>query len=80
MKKAAFNLFDNEKPTKAFLNMENSKGGYSEITKLDIPNPHFNPDLPESLGNINQFLITNGKLNREEARLSFKKSLIARKT
>ena len=43
-KKAAFNLLDNEKPTKAFLNMENAKGGYSEITKLNIQNPNFNKE------------------------------------
>ena len=40
-KKVAFNLLDNEKPTKAFLNLENAKGGYSEITKLNILNPKF---------------------------------------
>ena len=71
--KAAFNLLDNEKPTKAFLNMENSKGGYSEITKLNIPNPQFNKELPESLDNIKQFPITIGKLIREVARHSFQK-------
>ena len=72
-KKAAFNLLDNEKPTKAFLNMENAKGGYSEITKLNILNPNFNKELPESLANIKYFPITNGELIREEARHSFQK-------
>ena len=32
-KKARFNLLENERPTKSFLSMENSKQGYSEITK-----------------------------------------------
>ena len=72
-KKAAFNLLDNEKPTKAFLNMENAKGGYSEITKLNIPNPNFNKDVAESLTNIKYFPITNGDAIREEARHSFQK-------
>ena len=62
LKKAAFNLLDNEKPTKAILNMENAKGGYSEITKLNVANTQFNEELPESLDNIKQFPITNGKL------------------
>ena len=53
--------------------MENSKGGYSEITKLNIPNPQFNKELPESLANIKEFPITNGKLIMEEARHSFQK-------
>ena len=47
LKKAAFNLLDNEKPTKAFFNMENAKGGYSEITKLNILNPKYNKMYPE---------------------------------
>ena len=70
-KKAAFNLLDNEKPTKAFLNMENAKGRYSEITKLNIQNHNFNKELPESLANIKHFPITNGELIREEARHSW---------
>ena len=53
--------------------MENSKRGYSEITKLNIPNPQFNKELPESLDNIKQFPITIGKLIREVARHSFQK-------
>ena len=72
-KKAAFNLLENEKPTKAFLNMENAKGGYSEITKLNIPNPNFDKDVAESLMNIKYFPITNGDAIREEARHSFQK-------
>ena len=52
-KKARFNLLENERPTKSFLSMENSKQGYSEITKLRIPNTLFNPLLPESAVNPN---------------------------
>ena len=37
-KKANFNLLHNEKPTKTFLSMEDSKQGYSEITMLRIIN------------------------------------------
>ena len=50
-KKANFNLLDNERPSKSFLSMENSKLGYSQITKLRIPNTKFNPLLPESAVN-----------------------------
>ena len=31
-----YRLLDDERPTKTFLNLENSKGGYSEITRLRI--------------------------------------------
>ena len=53
--------------------MENSKCVYYEITKLNIPNRHFNPELQESLGNIKQFPIIKGTFIREEARQSFQK-------
>ena len=53
--------------------MENAKGGYSEITKLNIPNPNFDKKVAESLTNIKYFPITNGDSIREEARHSFQK-------
>ena len=43
-KKHNYTLLNDEKPTKTFLNLENSKGGYSEITRLRIKNPKFNPN------------------------------------
>ena len=46
-----YKLLDDERPTKTFLNLESSKAGYSEITKLRIKNPHFNELLQENATN-----------------------------
>ena len=70
-KKANFNLLENERPSKSFLSMENSKQGYSEITKLRIPNTRFNPLLPESAINMKYFSITNSDLIRYEMTSAF---------
>ena len=70
-KKANFNLLENELPSKAFLSMENSKQGYSEITKLRIPNTRFNPLLPESAINMKYFSITDSTLIRYEMKAAF---------
>ena len=52
-------LPENERPSRSFLNMENSKMGYSEITKLCIPNPHYNNQLSQSAYNMTHFKLTN---------------------
>ena len=70
-KKANFNLLENERPTKSFLSMENSKQGYSEITKLRILNTQFNPNLPESAVNMKYFSITNSDLIKYEMTSAF---------
>ena len=72
-KKANFNLLDNERPSKSFLSMKNSKLGYSQITKLRIPNTKFNPLLPESAVNMKYFSITNSNLIRYEMTSAFQK-------
>ena len=41
-----YNLLEDEKPSKRFLNMESGKGGYSNITLLKTKNPHFDPNEP----------------------------------
>ena len=53
--------------------MEKSKQGYSEITKLHIPNTHYNPLLPESAVNMKFFSITNNDLIRYEMTSAFQK-------
>ena len=70
-KKANFNLLENERPSKSFLSMENSKQGYSEITKLRIPNTRYNPLLPESAINMKYFSITDNDLIRYELTSAF---------
>ena len=64
-------LLENERPSKAFLTMENSKQGYSEITKLRIPNPHFNNLLPQSAANISHFTINDNDLIRYNMTAAF---------
>jgi hypothetical protein len=72
-KRSNCNLLDNERPSKAFLSMENSNQGYSEITKLRIPNPHFNELLPDSATNMSHFSITDNDLIRYEMTAAFQK-------
>ena len=51
--------------------MENAKQGYSEITKLRIPNPHFKNLLPQSAANMSHFTITNNDLIRYNMTAAF---------
>ena len=53
--------------------MENSKRGYSKITKLRIKNTLYNPLLPESAVNMEYFSITNSDLIRYEMTSAFQK-------
>ena len=71
VKKDNFNLLDNEKPTKAFMNMESAKSGYSEITKLTVKNPTFNQDNPVTPLNPKTYTITDGDLIREKMKSTF---------
>ena len=46
--------------------MENAKAGYSEITKLSIPNPTFNPVTSENANNTKTF--KNNKWGHNQAK------------
>ena len=64
-------MFDDEKPTSIFLKTETSKG-YSEVTRLRIPNKFFNDKLPEHpLTNIKYFIVTDQSLIRLEMQAAF---------
>ena len=41
-------ILENERPSKAFLNLENAKKGYNEVILLNKPNPNFDPLMAES--------------------------------
>ena len=71
LKKHNYTLLDDERPTKTFLNLENSKGGYSEITRLRIKNPKFNPDKHEDATNKSHFEITDSTQIRTELHNTF---------
>ena len=53
------------------MNMENAKSGYSEITKLTVPNPTFNSEIPVTPNNSKTFTITNGDLIRQKMKSTF---------
>ena len=38
-----FSILEDERPSKAFLNLENAKQGYNEVILLNKSNPDFNP-------------------------------------
>ena len=49
--KKNYTLLEDERPTKTFLNLENSKASYSEITSLRFENPKFNANENEDATN-----------------------------
>ena len=64
-------LLEDERPTKTFLNLENSKAGYSEITRLRIKNPIFNPNKEVDATNKPHYEITDTKQIRTELHTAF---------
>ena len=72
-KQADYNLLEGERPTKNFLNMENAKQGYSEITRLRIPNTLHNKNLAETSDNLKFINITDSTLIQHEMHTSFQK-------
>ena len=69
--KKNYQLLNDERPTKTFLNIESSKEGYSEITRLRIKNPNFNIDKQEDATNKPFFEITDTKQIRRELHTAF---------
>ena len=65
-------LLEDERPTKTFLNLENSKAGYSEITRLRIKNPIFNPNKEVDATNKPHYEITDTKQIRTELHTAFR--------
>ena len=64
-------LLQDERPTKTFLNLESSKQGYSEITRLRIKNPNFDTNRQEDATNKPFFEITNSKQINTELHATF---------
>ena len=70
-KRRNFELFEDEKPTAKFLKLEKAQG-YSEVTRLRIPNKYFNPNLPEhNLTNYKYTTVTNQERIRLEMKIAF---------
>ena len=74
-KRRNFVLFDEEKPTARFLKLEKAQG-YSEVTRLRIPNKYFNPNLPEhNARNYKYLTVTNQERIRLEMKVAFQADL-----
>ena len=43
-----YNILKDERPIKAFLNLENAKGGYNKVILLNKDNPNYDPTKEES--------------------------------
>ena len=69
--KKNYQLLNDERPTKTFLNIESSKGGYSEITRLRIKNPNFDINKKEDATNKPFFEITDTTQIRTELHTAF---------
>ena len=54
-----FKILEDERPSKAFLNLENAKRGYNEVILLNKANPEFNPNLEENAANPKLIPITD---------------------
>ena len=71
-KKRNYQLLEDEKPTKRFLSLESRKAGYSEITRLRVKKPHYNPNLPINLANRDYFNVTESSQINTELHSTFK--------
>ena len=43
-----YSILEDERPSKAFLNLENAKRGYNEVILLNKTNPNFDPTIEEN--------------------------------
>ena len=54
-----YNILEDERPSKAFHNLENAKKGYNEVILLNKDNPNYDPTKAESDGNTRLVPITD---------------------
>ena len=52
-----FCILEDERPSKSFLNLENSKRGYNEVILIKKENSEYNPNLPESNENTRYIVV-----------------------
>ena len=71
--KENFTLLEDEKPTKNFLNLESTKGGYNEITVLREISSTYDPNQEEGPENIKYNVFRNQPLIRDKVTGSFQK-------
>ena len=68
-----FTLLQDKRPSKNFLNLESSKGGYNEITWLREPNPNFDPSQDETETNVKLNTLKNQDIIRDKFTGQFQK-------
>ena len=71
--KENFTLLEDEKPTKNFLNLESTKGGYNEITIWQEPTLNFDSNKEENLENIKYNVFRDQPLIRDKVSGQFQK-------
>ena len=54
-----YSILEDERPSKAFLNLENAKKGYNEVILLNKDNPYYDPTKAESNENSPLIPITD---------------------
>ena len=54
-----FSILEDERSSKAFLNLENTKQGYNKAILLNKSNPEYNPNLEESAANPKLIPVTD---------------------
>ena len=68
-----YNILEDERPSKEFLNLENAKKGYNEVILLNMVNPNYDPTKAETDGNAQLVLITDRQGINDEFHQAFQK-------
>ena len=68
-----YNILEDERPSKAFLNLENAKKGYIEAILLNKDNPNYDPTKAESKENSWLIPITDRQGINNEFHQAFQK-------
>ena len=69
--KRNYQLLKDEKPTKRFLLLESRNAGYSEIIRIRVKKPNYNPNLPTNLANRELFDVTESSQINSELHSTF---------
>ena len=68
-----YSILEDERPSKAFLNLENAKRGYNEVILLNKTNPNFDPAIEENDRNTRLMPITDRQGINDEFHQAFQK-------
>ena len=68
-----YSILEDERPSKAFLNLENAKKGYNEVILLNKTNPNFDPTIEENDRNPRLMPITDRQGINDEFHQAFQK-------